>query len=125
MDVVEGMQIGHALEKGEKRGVRDILGGGQRHFGKQRSPREKPGRFRLYLADLLGEEQDVGQADVVLGQVVAQAAEGHVLHDQLHDLLSWRRRRRKAACEPRVERGTTQRHPKPQPSARKGIPPQY
>lgn len=43
-----------------------------------------------HLADLLGEEQKLGQPDAVPGQVVSEAAQRHVLHDELHGFLAWR-----------------------------------
>lgn len=41
-----------------------------------------------HLADLQGEEQQLDQPDIVPGQVVSEAAQGHVFHDQLYRLLA-------------------------------------
>lgn len=41
-----------------------------------------------YLADLLGEQQQLGQPYVVPGQVVSEAAQRHVLHDELDRFLA-------------------------------------
>lgn len=67
--------------------------GEQTVWGHQARPRRRgPGARnrgrRAHLTDLLGEEKQLRQAHAVPGQVVPQASQGHVLHDQLHRLLA-------------------------------------
>lgn len=50
-----------------------------------------PAPFQAHLTDLLGEEQEVGQAQGVLGQEFPEASERDVLHDQLHHLVPWKK----------------------------------
>lgn len=43
-----------------------------------------------HLTDLLGKEEHLGQADVVLREIIPEAPQRNVLHDQLHHLLPWK-----------------------------------
>lgn len=55
---------------------------------KQRWSSLEGGAGPSHLADLLGEHQELCQPDAVPRQVVPEAAQGDVLHDQLYRLLS-------------------------------------
>lgn len=62
--------------------------------GKQRDGTLRPGqrgrgssvsRGRpAYLTDLLGKQKQLGQPYAVPGQVVSEAAQGHIFHDKLN-----------------------------------------